>query len=327
MAEFDYDNLFGEGITGGARRRGRRGGAVSGGAMTGGGFLSDLGIPVISQLAGAIGLGRGGAMTGGAMGMERMVGGRRRGGAATGGAVSGGAVSGGQMLLGPKGVRRMGGAATGGAMTGGQMTHLMRMRGGAMTGGEMMRMGGAMSGGGMGSRDPVAHMMRGRLADRRAMDPNKDIPATSRGRYGGAMTGGAMAGGGFLSDLGIPVISQLAGAIGLAKPRRGRRGGAVSGGAMTGGGDYADAYAGGAMTGGAMAGGGFMDDVGNFIGNVGKAVGPFAPLLMGLGKKKRAPAGPNDGRRKRAEIVRRVMQERGVSLPEASRIVKSEGLY
>jgi len=45
------------------------------------------------------------------------------------------------------------------------------------------------------------------------------------------------------------------------------------------------------------------------------------------GKKRRAPASASDGRRKRADIVRKVMKERGVSMIEASKIVKSEGLY
>ena len=45
------------------------------------------------------------------------------------------------------------------------------------------------------------------------------------------------------------------------------------------------------------------------------------------GKKRRAPASASDGRRKRAEIVRKVMNERGVKMIEASKIVKSEGLY
>jgi hypothetical protein len=45
------------------------------------------------------------------------------------------------------------------------------------------------------------------------------------------------------------------------------------------------------------------------------------------GKKKRAPASAGDGRRKRADIVRKVMKERGVKMIEASKIVKSEGLY
>jgi hypothetical protein len=34
-----------------------------------------------------------------------------------------------------------------------------------------------------------------------------------------------------------------------------------------------------------------------------------------------------DGRRMRAEIVARVMRERNVSLPQASKMVKEEGLY
>jgi hypothetical protein len=39
------------------------------------------------------------------------------------------------------------------------------------------------------------------------------------------------------------------------------------------------------------------------------------------------PVGASDGRRKRAEIVRKVMAERGVKMIEASKIVKQEGLY
>jgi hypothetical protein len=34
-----------------------------------------------------------------------------------------------------------------------------------------------------------------------------------------------------------------------------------------------------------------------------------------------------DGRKARAEIVKRIMKERGVKMIEASRIVKSENLY
>lgn len=49
--------------------------------------------------------------------------------------------------------------------------------------------------------------------------------------------------------------------------------------------------------------------------------------MMGMGRRKRAPAGPHDGRRKRAEIVRKVMAERGISMIEASKAVKAEGLY
>lgn len=45
------------------------------------------------------------------------------------------------------------------------------------------------------------------------------------------------------------------------------------------------------------------------------------------GKKRRAPAGPSDGRRKRAEIVKKVMAEKGLSMIEASKYVKAHGLY
>lgn len=98
--------------------------------VAGGGFLSDLGIPIVSNLAGMIGLGQtGGAATGGR---------RRRGGASTGGqscpmcgmGATGGAQTGGMMLgqdghgqrrmgMGATGGRRRGRGATGGAMTGG----------------------------------------------------------------------------------------------------------------------------------------------------------------------------------------------------------------
>lgn len=50
----------------------------------------------------------------------------------------------------------------------------------------------------------------------------------------------------------------------------------------------------------------------------------YAAQMLGAGKSKgdvKARSNP------RAEIVRRIMRERGVSLPEASKIVKAEGLY
>jgi len=45
------------------------------------------------------------------------------------------------------------------------------------------------------------------------------------------------------------------------------------------------------------------------------------------GKGRRAPAGPNDGRRKRAEIVKKVMAEKGMKMIEASKYVKEHNLY
>jgi len=56
----------------------------------------------------------------------------------------------------------------------------------------------------------------------------------------------------------------------------------------------------------------------------------MARKLVALAKRgsgKRAPAGRSDGRAARAQIVKRVMRERGVSLMQASSIVKQEGLY
>ena len=48
---------------------------------------------------------------------------------------------------------------------------------------------------------------------------------------------------------------------------------------------------------------------------------------LGYGRRRRASAGPNDGRRKRAEVVKKVMSERGISMIEASKYVKAHGLY
>jgi hypothetical protein len=45
------------------------------------------------------------------------------------------------------------------------------------------------------------------------------------------------------------------------------------------------------------------------------------------GGRKRKPVGPNDRRRARAEVVKKVMRERGVSMIEASKIVKAENLF
>ena len=50
-------------------------------------------------------------------------------------------------------------------------------------------------------------------------------------------------------------------------------------------------------------------------------------MVVGKGKKTRRPAGPDDGRRKRAEVVKRVMADKGLSMIEASKYVKAHGLY
>jgi len=120
--------------------------------------------------------------------------------------------------------------------------------------------------GGATNSDTGAYDGKGRERDDRMM--------TGLGT-GGMMLGqdghGVRQGGGFLSDLGIPVISNLAGMVGLG----------------TGAGE-------GCGTG---------------------------------GRRRRAPAGPSDGRRKRAEVVKKVMAEKGLSMIEASKFVKAHNLY
>jgi len=51
------------------------------------------------------------------------------------------------------------------------------------------------------------------------------------------------------------------------------------------------------------------------------------PAVEGKGRRRRAPAGANDGRRKRAEVVKRVMAEKGLKMIEASKYVKEHNLY
>ena len=113
--------------------------------------------------------------------------------------------------------------------------------------------------GGATNSDTGAYDGKGRESDDRAM-----LGMGMLGQDGHGMHQG----GGFLSDLGIPVVSNLAGMVGLGRE-----------GCGTG------------------------------------------------GRKKRAPAGPSDGRRKRAEVVKKVMAEKGLSMIEASKFVKAHGLY
>lgn len=49
-------------------------------------------------------------------------------------------------------------------------------------------------------------------------------------------------------------------------------------------------------------------------------------MVIGKGKKTRRPAGPDDARRKRGQMVSRLMKEKGMSLAEASRHIKAHGL-
>jgi len=65
--------------------------------------------------------------------------------------------------------------------------------------------------------------------------------------------------------------------------------------------------------------GGDLKDVIETVGSVAKTIAPFAPLLLGLGK--------DDGHKKRSDIVKELMNQKNISLIEASKLVKSEGLY
>ena len=100
----------------------------------------------------------------------------------------------------------------------------------------------------------------------------------------------------------------------------------------------------GAYQGQGYEGGGFWDDFksgfNSVISPVAGVVKSLAPMAgpegmaasgvlgaLGYGRRRRASAGPNDGRRKRAEIVKRVMAEKGMKMIEASKYVKENGLY
>jgi len=55
--------------------------------------------------------------------------------------------------------------------------------------------------------------------------------------------------------------------------------------------------------------------------------GGVSSRVVGCGRRRRAPAGEHDGRRKRAEVVKQVMAEKGMKMIEASKYVKEHGLY
>jgi hypothetical protein len=70
---------------------------------------------------------------------------------------------------------------------------------------------------------------------------------------------------------------------------------------------------------GAYEGKGFLSDLGiPVVSDLARAVG--------LGKKKRAPAGASDKRKARGAMVSKLMREEGMSLAEASRHIKAHGM-
>lgn len=165
-------------------------------------------------------------------------------------------------------------------------------------------------------------------------------------------------GAGFWSDFADGFMSVVRPVAGVAKsllPMLGPEGAAASGvmGAIgLGHGEKCDE--GLESSGEHLEGGGFMDWV-NKLAPIAKAVAPAVGSLVGhpnagqgvadilghigygnasktgategSGRRRRAPAGPNDGRRKRADIVKKVMAEKGMKMIEASKYVKAHGLY
>ena len=121
-------------------------------------------------------------------------------------------------------------------------------------------------------------------------------------------------------------------------------GGVSGGGVSAGGDDEAAREVGGGVSAGAKKkrarkakGGGILDtvkDIADTVGSVGKAVAPFAPLLLAAGEPKEAEkndepteeGGAKKGRT-RHDIVREVMKEKGMKLIEATKYVKEHGLY
>ena len=92
------------------------------------------------------------------------------------------------------------------------------------------------------------------------------------------------------------------------------------------GGAYHKAFCSG-MSGAGLSGGGV--DTGRYEGEGKLEIvhhGGKSHMVGGVKKPKRV-VGAGDGRRKRAEIVRKVMAERGCSMIDASRYVKEHNLY
>ena len=78
---------------------------------------------------------------------------------------------------------------------------------------------------------------------------------------------------------------------------------------------------------GSMSGGNWLDDV----VKVSKAAAPYViPLMMAAGRKPKRMSLPQSGHKRevaRGDIVAAVMKQKGMSLPQASKYVKDQGLY
>lgn len=89
-------------------------------------------------------------------------------------------------------------------------------------------------------------------------------------------------------------------------------------------------------------GSGFLSDAFNFVKRKARELVPTVGNLVhpglgnavdsalkhfGVGKPKKAKRKLSEKQKKRNDLVKKVMKQRKVSLPEASKIVKEEGLY
>lgn len=148
-----------------------------------------------------------------------------------------------------------------------------------------------------------------------------------------------MSGCGIFSSIGHG-ISDIAGMFGLGKPESHEEKMKKRGGLRTGSYEGEGKKKGGSRCVGAGTGGRMMpvpygrpqrpkmelmDGAGPFS-NLGHGISDVVGMF-GLGKKQKRAVGAGDGRRKRAEVVRKVMAEKGMKMVEASKYVKEHGLY
>lgn len=136
----------------------------------------------------------------------------------------------------------------------------------------------------------------------------KMIEDHEKKHHSGKMEGGFMG----LAMMALPLISKLLGAGEMTKGAADQLKRMMKKGDMKGS--------------GRVVGAGHCD--GGRMGPVpyGRPQKPVMEL-MGDGKKEKRVVGAGDGRRKRAEVVRKVMAEKGMKMIEASKYVKEHGLY
>ena len=137
-------------------------------------------------------------------------------------------------------------------------------------------------------------------------------------------------------EVGLSAGGMSAGGMPIETEGCGMSAGAMSGCGMSAGTLKTNAVIGGGMSGGSKKPkatrkkkvvdhetvdkppetGGDLKDVLDTAAGIAKTVAPFAPLLLGLGKEV-----------KRADIVKKIMAEKGLKLIEASKYVKEHNLY